>query len=104
MTVQFSNPAGVAAVMRSALMLLTPPESGFDRKAAAAAAAIDRIRDAQRQMLRAGVASRPGEGLFAQADKLIDAIEQERAIMAAWHAIGIDDDEFTTQPAKDTDQ
>lgn len=102
MTVQFSNPAGVAAVMRSALMLLTPPEIGLDRKAAAAADAIDRIHQAQRDMLRAGIASRPGEGLFAQADKLIEAIDQERATMAAWHAIGIDDDDDIITTTKDT--
>lgn len=101
MTAQFSNPTAVAQLVRSALVLLTPPEIGFDRKAAAAANAIERIREAQRDMLRAGVASRPGEGLFAQADKLIEAIEQERATMAAWAAIGIEENDFTTE---DTDQ
>lgn len=98
--VKFSNPAGVAKAMRSALMLLTPPVAGFDRKAAAAGAAIDRIRDAQREMLRAGIASDPRLGLFKQAEKLIEAVEEERKTLAAWHAVGITDDD-TIQTAKD---
>lgn len=69
--------------MRRALVWLTPPASSPAEKADAAAKAAEHLHEATRQMLRAGVISRPDDDLAARAMRLRHDLQNEASTLLA---------------------